>query len=74
MTPPPTTTTTPKLRKAADLVVGDVLLLPFGKTATVARLVVPGPRGRYVQLWTEHGKSRVETGYEFLVERAAVPA
>jgi len=48
--------------KAENLAVGDTLLLPFGKTATVQTIEPVGPRTRFVKFRTEHGKTRVEVG------------
>lgn len=56
------------LVKAEDLAVGDVLCLPFNKTATIKRVGPVGPRTRYVTLTTEYGPSRIEVGQEVSVE------
>lgn len=58
--------------KATDLSEGDTLLLPFGKTATIRKIHVPGPRGRYVQLWTEYGKTRIGVDERVNVEAKVV--
>jgi hypothetical protein len=56
------------LIQGKDLSVGDVLLLPMGRTATVESLKPIRPRSRYVSFKTEHGWSRVELGYELMVQ------
>ena len=56
------------LIKAENLSVGDTLLLPFGRTATVQSIVPVGPRTRYVKFRTEHGATRVEVGTEVHVQ------
>lgn len=58
--------------KAEDLSVGDTLLLPFDKTATVQRIDPVGPRTRYVKLRTEHGATRIEVGTYVSVEAKVV--
>lgn len=58
--------------KAEQLAEGDTLLLPFGRTATVKRIKPVGPRTRYVQFVTEHGKTRIEVGTEIQVEAKAL--
>jgi hypothetical protein len=56
------------LIKAEELSVGDVLLLPFNKTATITKIGPIGPRTRYVKFTTEHGPTRVEVGTEVHVK------
>lgn len=56
------------LVKAEDLAVGDVLCLPFNKTATIKRVGPVGPRTRYVRLTTENGATRIEVGQKVSVE------
>lgn len=56
------------LIKAEDLSVGDTLLLPMGKTATVTKVGTVGPRTRFVTFRTEYGASRVEVDTEVFVE------
>lgn len=58
--------------KAQDLSVGDVLLLPMGKTATITRVDPVGPRTRYVKFRTEYGASRVEVDTELWVRPQAL--
>lgn len=60
------------LIKAEQLGEGDTLLLPFGKTATIKRIKPVGPRTRYVQFVTEHGKTRIEVGTEVSVQAKVV--
>lgn len=57
-----------KLKKAKDLCVGDVILLPFDKTATVEKVGPISPRTRYVNFKTEYGSSRVGIEEEFQIE------
>ena len=54
--------------KADQLHVGDTMALPMGRTATIERILVTSPRSRYVQLWTEHGKTRLERSMDVLIE------
>lgn len=57
--------------KAEELTVGTVILLPFGKTATVSE---PPKVGRtFVTIRTQHGKSRLRKGEEVLVEEKKKP-
>lgn len=56
------------LIKAENLSVGDVLLLPFNKTATITALKPFGPRSVYVRYRTEYGWSRVERDHEVHVQ------
>jgi hypothetical protein len=56
------------LIKAEDLSVGDVLLLPFEKTATVATIRPIGPRTHFVNFKTEYGWTRVAIGAELSVQ------
>jgi hypothetical protein len=54
-----------KSRRADKLWVGDVLALPFGKTATI-RTIKFGTK--FVTIATEHGTSRLENGSYHLIE------
>jgi hypothetical protein len=57
---------TARLHKAEELKKGDVLALPFQKTATI---VTDPTIGRtFVSFRTEYGPTRVERGSEHLVE------
>jgi hypothetical protein len=58
--------------RAEDLSVGDTLMLPFGRTATVKSIIPVGPRTRYVKFKTEHGATRVEVGTMLHVEAKVV--
>lgn len=50
---------------AEDLRIGDVLALPFGRSATVETVMV----GRtYVTVRTEHGASRLDRHEEIMLE------
>lgn len=59
------------LVKAENLAVGDTLLLPFNKTATIRKVGPVGSRTKYVRLWTEYGPTRIEVGTEVFVEARA---
>jgi hypothetical protein len=48
------------LIKAEKLSVGDVLLLPFGREATIERIRPRGAKAIYVNFKTEYGWTRVE--------------
>jgi hypothetical protein len=54
------------LIKARDLSEGDVLLLPFNRTATI--MVEPKIGRQFVTLYTEYGKTRVELDQEVPVQ------
>lgn len=56
------------LVKARDLGIGDTILLPMGKTATINDIKPIGPRTIYVRFRTEHGWTRVEVDYEVSVK------
>lgn len=56
------------LIRARDLSVGDTLLLPMGRTATVTSIRPFGARARFVQFRTEHGLTRVEVDAEVFVQ------
>jgi hypothetical protein len=56
------------LIKAKNLNEGDVLLLPFNKTATVKEVKPIGPRTRIVQFKTEFGWSRTGIDEEIFVQ------
>jgi hypothetical protein len=60
------------LIKAENLSLGDTILLPMGKTATVKDIKYIGPKAQFVTFFTEHGKTRVERDYEFSVEAKAM--
>lgn len=45
--------------KAVDLALGDTMLLPFNKEATITDLKPVGPRTKFVQFKTEFGWSRI---------------
>lgn len=60
------------LTKAEELGVGDVLILPFNKTATIQEVGPVGPRTRFVRIKTEYGRSRIEVGTEVQVEARAI--
>jgi hypothetical protein len=47
------------LCQANKLRVGDVLLLPFERTATVERIGPIGPRSQFIRFKTEHGWTRL---------------
>jgi hypothetical protein len=55
------------LIKASDLSVGDVVLLPWERTATVEAIEPFSPRSLYVRFRTEHGWTRVEVDAEMHV-------
>jgi hypothetical protein len=58
--------------KARNLSVGDTMLLPFGKTATIRKLRVPtGPNARYVTYTTEFGRGRMPLDADVSVEARA---
>jgi hypothetical protein len=52
--------------KATNLKKGDVIALPFGKTATV--LDTPKIGRTFVNFTTEYGKRRLELNYEVTLE------
>lgn len=54
--------------KAEMLSVGDTLVLPFGRTATVKQIKPVGQRAQFVRFQTEHGWTRVEVGSDVNVE------
>lgn len=49
---------------------GDVLAMPFGKTATIKTVPVVGTE--YVVFTTEHGETQVPTGMEVYVKVQAL--
>lgn len=53
-------------RRAERLAKGDVLALPFGKTATIAD--EPKVGTKFVTFHTEHGTTRLEKGSHHLIE------
>ena len=54
--------------KAEQLSVGDVLCLPFEKTATIEAIRPFGPRSRVVQFKTQFGWSRISRNERMFVE------
>jgi hypothetical protein len=58
--------------KAENLSVGDTLLLPMGKVATIIDIKPFGPRSIYVKFLTDHGWSRVERDRELNVKAQVV--
>lgn len=56
------------LIKGDSLSVGDVLCLPFNKTATVEKIKPFGPKAVYVNFKTEFGWTRIERTQEVFVE------
>lgn len=56
------------LIKAEKLSVGDTILLPFGRTATIERIRPFGARATFVNYKTEYGWSRLEREDEVSVK------